>query len=128
MHNPYSPPSINLQTEMAPTFDNNSGGGKTAIPPPGVKGWSWGAFVFGWVWGALNNTWIAMLCLIPSFGVLFKFYIGAKGRELAWQNKRWESLEHFNRAQRKWSIAAGVLFGFILTGVITGFMIGFLEH
>ncbi|MBI3231352.1 MAG: hypothetical protein HYZ45_14665, partial [Burkholderiales bacterium] len=30
-------------------------------------------------------------------------YLGINGRELAWQNKRWESVEHFQQVQKKWS-------------------------
>ena len=40
-----------------------------------------------------------------------------KGREWAWKNKEWESVEHFNRVQRKWSIA-----GFIFVIVMGVFM------
>ena len=29
--------------------------------------------------------------------------LGIKGREWAWKNKRWDSLDHFNRVQKKWS-------------------------
>lgn len=36
--------------------------------------------------------------------------LGFKGREWAWKNKHWDSLEHFNRVQRRWS-----LWGIILT-------------
>jgi hypothetical protein len=31
--------------------------------------------------------------------------------EWAWQNKRWDSLEHFNRVQKKWSVWGVVLIG-----------------
>ena len=35
--------------------------------------------------------------------------LGIKGREWAWQAKKWDSVEHFNEVQKKWSIAGVVL-------------------
>ena len=32
------------------------------------------------------------------------FILGAKGSAWAWRNKRWESVEHFRKVQRKWAI------------------------
>ena len=32
-----------------------------------------------------------------------------KGRQYAWQNKRWSSVEHFNSVQKKWSIAGVII-------------------
>ena len=41
--------------------------------------------------------------------------LGIKGREWAWKNARWDSLGHFNRVQRLWSIWGLVLvLGFFL--------------
>ena len=80
-------------------------------PPDGVKGWSWGAFLLNWIWGPFNGTWIALLCLVPYIGFVMMIVLGFKGREWAWKNKRWDSLEHFNRVQRLWSIWALVLVG-----------------
>lgn len=107
MHNPYTPPSANL--ELSGSDENNSGEGSNIVPPPGVKGWSWGAFLLNWIWAVFNKTWIGLLCLVPYVGFVFSFYLGFKGRELAWRNKRWDSLEHFNRVQKKWSVWSLVL-------------------
>jgi TPR repeat protein len=38
------------------------------------------------------------------------FVLGAKGSAWAWKNKRWESVEHFTRVQRRWAIAGVILF------------------
>lgn len=97
------------------TEENTSGMGKDHELPPGVKGWSWGAFQFNWIWACFNKTWFGLLALIPLVGIIVSFYLGFKGRELAWQNKRWDSLEHFNRVQRRWS-AWGV--GLLVIGLI----------
>ncbi|HMW18200.1 MAG TPA: hypothetical protein PKN13_11650 [Accumulibacter sp.] len=102
MVNPYQPPIAKIDDFAG--SENNSGGGSSVIPPPGVKGWSWGAFWLNWVWAIGNKTWIGLLSFLPYIGLIFCFYLGFKGRELAWRNKRWDSLEHFNRIQRRWSI------------------------
>jgi len=81
----------------------NNSGMKEDFVPEGVKGWSWGAFFLNWIWALFNKTYIGLLALIPYIGLIFAFYLGFKGRELAWKNKRWNSMEHFNDAQRKWS-------------------------
>ena len=77
--------------------------------PDGVKGWSWGAFFLNWIWAIGNKTWIGLLCLVPLVGFVMAFVLGFKGREWAWKNARWDSLEHFNRVQRLWSIWALIL-------------------
>lgn len=65
--------------------------------------------MLNWIWAVCNSTWIGLLCLLPYIGFFMSIYLGIKGRELAWRNKRWESLEEFNRVQRKWSFWGVVL-------------------
>ena len=107
MENPYQPPQAAVDDVMS--GENNSGGGSSVIPPPGIKGWSWGAFLLNWIWAIGNRTWIGLLCFVPYVGIIMSFYLGFKGRELAWRNKRWDSIEHFNAVQKKWSWWAVVL-------------------
>ena len=107
MENPYQPPQATVDDVMS--GENNSGGGSSVIPPPGIKGWSWGAFLLNWIWAIGNRTWIGLLCFVPYVGIIMSFYLGFKGRELAWRNKRWDSIEHFNQVQKKWSWWAVVL-------------------
>jgi len=71
--------------------------------PPGVEGWSWGAFIFGWFWAVCNKTWIGLLALLPGVGFVMHIILGFKGREWAWQNDHWDSVEHFQKVQRRWS-------------------------
>ncbi|MGE5490172.1 MAG: hypothetical protein ACM31P_02685 [Actinomycetota bacterium] len=118
MKNPFRPPSAQVD-DVVPDHWNNSGGGSSVVPPKGVQGWSWGAFMLNWVWALFNRTWIGLLCLVPYVGFIFCIYLGIKGRELAWRNKRWDSLEHFNRIQRRWSIgAAALVFGGAGIGIL----------
>ena len=102
MHNPYQPPRTAIADVTDPAV-NTSGSGKSAVLPEGVRGWSWGAFLWNWIWAPFNRTWIGLLALVPYIGIVVVIYLGIKGRELAWRNKRWDSLEHFNRVQRSWS-------------------------
>src|SRR6478609_9337873 len=105
--NPYAAPRADL--DLAPDVENNSGGGSQIVVPEGVKGWSWGAFLLNWIWAISNKTWIGLLTLVPYVGFIMGFYLGFKGREMAWRNKRWDSLEHFNRVQKRWSFWGVVL-------------------
>ena len=73
------------------------------VMPDGVKGWSWGAFLLNWIWAIGNRTWLGIFAIIPYVGILVAIWLGIKGREMAWKNKDWDSLEHFNRVQKKWS-------------------------
>ena len=67
--------------------------------PEGIKGWSWGAFWLSWIWAIFNKTWIGLLALIPLVNLVMMVILGLKGREWAWRNKAWPSVEHFNRVQ-----------------------------
>jgi hypothetical protein len=121
--NPYSPPKAAV-ADVVDNSGNNSGEGKGTVPPPGVQGWSWGAFLLSWIWAIGNRTWIGLLALIPYVGFVMAIYLGIKGRQLAWQNKRWDSLEHFNGVQRRWSIWGLVLIlGFFVIGILAAIAI-----
>ena len=99
MSNVYETPKSNLNVDQ----ENNSGLGKVESLPDGVKGWSWGAFLLSWIWAIGNKTWIGLLAFLPYVGFIFAIILGFKGREWAWQNKKWESVEHFQKVQKKWS-------------------------
>jgi len=108
-------------------MENTSGQGKNTAVPPEVKGLAWGAFFWNFIWGIFNRTWIALLSLIPVVNLVMAFVLLFKGREWAWRNKRWDSVEHFNKIQRRWAIAGLIVilipfiiflilgFGFIVT-------------
>jgi hypothetical protein len=81
---------------------------RTAIPPE-IDRWNWGAFLLNWIWGIGNNTFIALLALIPFFGFIMLFVLGAKGSAWAWRNRRWDSVAHFKRVQRLWAIWGAVI-------------------
>jgi hypothetical protein len=128
MANAYSPPQARLE-DSVPSDENNSGGGAGIIPPPGVKGWSWGAFFLSWIWAVFNKTWVGLLALLPYVGFLFAIYLGIKGREHAWRNKRWESLEQFNQVQNRWSFwGVMIVVGVFVLGIFAGIAIPAYQH
>lgn len=103
---------------------NTSGMGKGHPLPEGVKGWSWGAFLLNWIWSIGNSTWIGLLSIVPYLGFVMAIILGVKGREWAWQNKRWESVDHFNRVQKRWAVWGIVLLLVIpLIGIIAAIAI-----
>jgi hypothetical protein len=85
-------------------MENTSGQGKGAAIPVELKGWNWGAFLMNWVWGIFNKTYIALLTFVPLVGMFMPFVLGFKGNAWAWRNKKWESIEHFRKVQRKWAM------------------------
>jgi Cytochrome oxidase complex assembly protein 1 len=78
--------------------------------PPELDRWNWGAFLLNWIWGIGNNTFIALLTLVPGIGFIMMFVLGAKGSRWAWRNGRWDSVEHFRRVQRRWAIWGVVIY------------------
>jgi Cytochrome oxidase complex assembly protein 1 len=101
----------------------------TASPPPleaaapaEIDRWNWGAFLLNWIWGVGNNTFIALLTLVPFVGLVMPFVLGAKGSRWAWRNGRWDSVAHFKRVQRLWAIWGAVIWlgGIVLFGGIFG--------
>lgn len=110
---------------------SGSGYGDSSIVPDEIKGLCWGGFFMPWLWGAFNGVQITFLAL-PGMGILrrvlprsvlmgvsllLSLFMLIKGRELAWQYKTWDSVEHFNRVQRRWS-QAGLAFMLVLAVVI----------
>ena len=77
--------------------------------PEEIRGWNWGAFFLHWIWGIGNNVWIALLSLIPFFGLIWMFVLGAKGNEWAWKHRHWESVAEFKQTQRRWGWAGLII-------------------
>lgn len=92
--------------------------------PEAARGLCWGGFFLNWIWAIGNHTWIGLLALVPVIGVVMPFVLLFKGREWAWKNKKWKSVEHFNSVQRKWSIF-GLIFALIIPvlGIVTAIFV-----
>ena len=122
----YDAPNADLSTTS--TIENNSGMKEDTFPD-GVKGWSWGGFLLNWIWAIGNKTWIGLLAFVPYIGLIVSIYLGIKGRELAWKNKKWDSLEHFNQVQRswtKWSLI--VIVGALVIGILAAVFLSSNEY
>jgi hypothetical protein len=91
--------------------------------PPEIDRWNWGAFLLNWIWGVGNNTFIALLAVIPLFGFVMMFVLGAKGSRWAWRNGRWDNVDHFKRVQRKWAIW-GVVIWIAMIVLFVGIFVG----
>ncbi len=107
-------------------MENTSGSGAAAAVPVEIDRWNWGAFLLSWIWGIGNNTYIAFLAFVPLVGLAVPFVLGAKGSAWAWRNKRWESVEAFRSAQRKWAlwgVAIIALMIALFVGLIFGIMV-----
>jgi hypothetical protein len=113
MNDVYSTPKSDLAKEK-----NTSGMGKDVEIPEGVKGWSWGAFMFNGIWAIGNKTWIGLFAFVPYVGFIMAIILGIKGREWAWKNKKWDSVEHFQKVQRRWSLWSLIFLGIALLGII----------
>ena len=123
MDNNYSAP----KSDISQNDVNTSGMGKDHELPEGISGWSWGAGLLNVIWALGNRTWIGLFAFIPYAGFIMCLVLAFKGREWAWRNKKWDSVEHFQSVQRKWSFWAFVLYlnpislGFIAAIVLPAF-------
>jgi hypothetical protein len=111
-------------------MENTSGQGSTALVPPEIDRWNWGAFLLHWIWGIGNNTLIALLMFVPLVNVVMVFILGAKGSTWAWRNKRWESVEQFKDIQRKWAIWGLVAYSLLIALFVALFflVVGLLKN
>jgi len=59
---------------------------------------------------------------VPFFNLIMIFILGFKAREWAWRNRLWTDVEHFNKVQRRWSIAGVLLVGIpvLVVALLTG--------
>ena len=88
-----------------------------------IKKWNWGAFFLTWIWGIGNNVYISFLAFIAIVNIIMSFVLGAKGNEWAWKQKKWESIEKFEKTQKNWAIAGLVVFLIVIIAFIPGLFI-----
>ncbi|MGI6294809.1 MAG: RING finger protein [Armatimonadota bacterium] len=99
-------PQPYVQPAPPPIYRPPQGGYQHYYPqrlPPEIAGrLNWGAFLLTLFWSIANNVWIGLLVLVPYVGWVIPFVLLFKGNEWAWQNRRFESLQHFNEVQNAW--------------------------
>jgi len=119
--------------------ENTSGLGSSAIGPKEVRGWNWGAFLLGWIWAIGNKSWIGVFLGLFAWiiyivatqynsewigwliSIVISVVLALKGSEWAWQNKRWDSVEHFKGTQKKWrNWGMGAFIVSLVIGIIIG--------
>jgi hypothetical protein len=117
------------QSNEDATEDNNSGT-PDAVLPEALRGYNWGALILGPVWGVGNKAWFATVLFalwflpvppalsIPAY-ILGSLYIGFNGNLWAWRGRRWDSVEHFRRAQQNWAFWGFVASPLVMIGLIT---------
>lgn len=88
--------------------ENTSGQGEKSLVPEEINHWNWGAFFFTVFWAYRNGVPVKASML---FNPLSPLDLGRHGNGLAWKYKRWESLEHFKRTQRRWNWAPFIFWG-----------------
>ena len=103
--------------------------------PAELDGWNWGAFLLSWIWGIGHSVWISFLVfasIVPVIGWVISIgtmiYLGMKGNELAWQHRKFESVEQFKAVQAAWTKWGVIIFvislvlGLIMTVLLGGFI------
>ena len=105
----------------APVADGNTSGTPGAAIPPEVEqmGWSWGGFGLNWIWGIGNRVFLAFLVFVPiplvALGV--QIYLGITGHKLAWQNRRFDSVQQYGETMKAWNMWGLIAF---IAGVVLG--------
>ena len=89
-----------------------------------MMGWCWGGFAFPLPWGMANQVWASLVCLafvVPWVGWALTLgvgvWFGLQGHELAWRNRRFDSMDEYRLKMRAWDLAGvwacplGIVFG-----------------
>jgi len=105
----------------ATNTDQNPGTLPSEIPDE-LNKWSWGGFWLNWIWGVFNGTWIGLLCFTGVGAFIMPFVLGYKGREWAWKNRKWDSVDHFVQTQKKWDLW-GNIFGILSVLISIGLVV-----
>jgi hypothetical protein len=103
---------------------NTSGQGASAVLPPEIRGWNWGAFLLNWIWGIGNGTWIALLMFVPLVNFVMPFVLGAMVIVWAWRNRMWRDVAHFKSVQRRWAWAGLILVAVVMPSCMVALMAG----
>ena len=100
-----TPADILSQLPQSPAgLDSPVGVPNTSSPVSNdIAGWNWGAFLLPLFWSIGNQTWIGLISIISPLGIIMGIYLGLKGNELAWKNRKFESVDQFKAVQKAWT-------------------------
>lgn len=82
--------------------------------PETLDKWNWGAFLICPIWGICNGVPSMIFSVLPLVGFAMCIVAGIKGNKWAWENKRWKSVEEFEKTQKKWATIGAVFSAFIV--------------
>ncbi len=126
---PTAPPPPGYGYSMPP--DGNTSGMGDGYPlPPGVSGFNAGGCVPFGLFGFLNGSMLWGFlglggCLFGLLHLISAIFLAIQGRELAWRNKRYDSIEQFQDTMQPWNIWGFVCLGLGVIGIILYFVLVF---
>jgi hypothetical protein len=96
-----------------PPDSNTSGMGAGYSEPMEASGWTFaGCVPFGIYAFVMGNVLWGVIGLVTQFSglyLIYAIYIGIQGKKLAWQSRRFDSVQQFGETQRTWNIAGVIL-------------------
>ncbi len=85
-----------------------------------ITGWSWGAFFGNIIWPLGNKLWLfSLLRILPLISLYAWIKLSLSGRQMAWEQGGWQSFAQFKKRQQ---IIAGVVWGFVILGIVLAVM------
>lgn len=126
---------------------------KPAQLPKGIQKFNWGALLLGLIWGIFNRVWFTLWIIpiqilgyvpillgisfegagaiaLPLFFLFyyvlpigFAVYLGFNGNKLAWQAKKWQSVEQFHKTQLLWAKGAFIAYAVFAILTIIGMVV-----
>ncbi len=100
------------QSYAQPSDGNTSGMGAGYGEPPEASGWTFAGFVpfgiYAFVMGNVMWGVIGLVTQLCGLYLIYSIFVGVQGKKLAWQGKRFASLEEYNQAQSTWNIVGVV--------------------
>jgi hypothetical protein len=114
-------------------LENTSGMGGPVPIEIRMMRWNWGGFCLPFLW-MLNHGMIGWgICLfvvqwIPfvgmGAGLIASIALGASGNEIAWQRRRFSSLDEFRAVEKAWTTwGISLLVSCFLMGLLAGFVL-----
>jgi hypothetical protein len=108
--------TLNGRPQLEESFTNTSGMGRGRPLPEAARGLALGGLaplgLFAFVYGNPMLGLVGLALFFLKWYPLYAIYMIIVGRRMAWRNKRFESVEAYEKAMRRWD-----LFGFYMLPV-----------
>jgi hypothetical protein len=129
----YAPPSYPSHGYQAaiPPDGNTSGMGDGYPVPPEASGWTFAGFIPFGLFSFLNgNSNMGILGAVGSIigivGLVYAILVGINGKESAWRNRRFASIEEYTSTMRGWNTGGLILVGLGCAGILLYFIFVFV--